>query len=165
MVSVGFSKLQSQDPAPFEEFKYRYDHYLGVLDRLAVNQFSTFRRYNIRSTADERDDDYLLYPPRNFFQLNIPAYFVMAYFVRFVDYQVEGVEIYYITVFDTGFTVIYNELKGENDTDYYGLDISKGELEKQLLELLRSRDIKLSHRDDRYEKEIILQIGYHQEPK
>lgn len=153
-----------QDPSKLEEYKQRYDLYLSSLDRLAVSEHATLRRHYIVSTSDKYKDDRVLDPPTDFFQINIPAYFVMSYFVHFEDYNIVDVELFYLKVFDSGFTVIYHMHEGEKHIDYYGLNIDKGILEKQLLDVLKSREIKLRHHDDRYEKEIVLQVGYHQEP-
>lgn len=167
-----YAQQSSTSPIPdsisvdkVEEFKERYDNYLGLLDRGAVSSFSTFRNYYIQSTSSQYKDDRVLYPSDNFFKIDIPAYFLMSYILSFKNDRLVDVSIVDITILDTGFTVIYNEEEGEKSKNYYNLDINKKALEERLFDQLSSREIEIKHQNDKDYEDIKLQIFYHQEPK
>ena len=146
-----------------KKFQHRYENYLGALDRGAASSYSTIRQFDISFNSNE--EFLLLYPSDNFFKNDIPAYFIMSYFIHFEYYKIVNVNISNITVYDTGFTIIYDEYQGKKEIDYYRLDINREMMEMKLLKQLTSRGIELKHQNDHNYEKIRLQIFYHQEPK
>lgn len=152
-------------PHEIKKFEQRYNNYLKALDRSNVSSISTYRRYSIKSISDQRNDDILLHPTNDIISYDAPVNLLMSYFVHFEDYQIVEVDVFDVKIYDSGFTIIYDENDGEIAVNYFKLDLDSKALEAVIKEQLLSRDIKLEHEGEKRYDEIKLQVFYHREYK
>lgn len=144
-----------------EKFRQRYNNYLSSLDMGAVSEASSLREHSI--SFESLDEVKLLHPTKNFFKLDIPGYLLLTYFLSFKDNDIVEVNIKDITIYDSGFTVIYNEDEGEKSKNYYGIKLNIKAIEEKLLHQLVSRKSELDFQNNQNYKDVELLIFYNQE--
>lgn len=92
-----------------------------------------------------------------------PVNLLMSYFVYFKDYQIVEVNIFDVKIYDSGFTIIYDEYDEEIKINYFKLDLDSRALEEIIKKQLITRDIKLEHEGEKRYDKIKLQEFYHRE--
>lgn len=146
-----------------EIFKNRYNNYLRILSSSNVPTISTYRRYYIERIYNQKGDENLLYPANDIIQFKAPVKLTMSYFVHFENYQINDVDIISITIYDSGYSIIYHEYIQDVIIDYYNLNINTTNLENSIMEQLIKRNIKIEHTNNRRYDEMKIQLFYHRQ--